>query len=1091
MLDTPVDELPPVRDYAWNRLFSRGTIPATMLWLLALTLMGVASYPIAYLIFARFADRGYLLGKTLALLLVSYLTWLPASLGLWRYTVWSVVAAIAALGAASLLLLHQRGITPAQLWKENRPVIWRCEILFLIAFGLGLLLRLGNPDTWHPVTGGEKPMEFGFLNAILRSPTMPPLDPFFSGGYINYYYYGLFAVSTLIKLTGLMPAIGFNLVIATLFALTAAGAFAVAATLAKGWKWGILGSLFTVFIGPLSGAVPVRGRGGYGEVLDAVQRLADPQTQGALARTWQGFWRWLGSSTLPLRTDWFWDASRSHGYYENTITEFPFWSFLFADLHPHTINIPFTILVIALAFRLTQAWGAAREADERSSFSAVGIYLLSALALGGLSVTNSWDFPTFFLLCVGALLVGHLLSERLRQRPPMARVGIALAAATLGGLLLGTLSLALYLPFFTHFQAFVKGIGQVTYPTEINYYLGFFGFFLLIIGAYALWGALHKEHPRRGKSLLSPDAPASPPKPHTPQSDPALAIVVPLELEEIPLDAGIPSGPDPQACALDAPPTVASARRLPAIIQGLWAAIRTHWLLVSSVLLLLLVTVASTLYYPSTNLRQIGTLWLICELILLSITVAVRYRPDHRTAFVLWLAVVGLLVALGVEAVYIRDHLGGAWYRMNTIFKFYVHTWVLLALAAASALGLLAKAHKFWTSNLGMAWRGLLLALAIPVFIYPIFATQSRWRERFPVPPPWGTLDGLAYMRTATYSWDGHALYLEPDYEAILWLIDNLEGTPVVHQAPYGFYRENGVRIAVNTGYPTILNPLHANEQRYDELIGPRHRDAEEIYRTTDANRAAELLAKYRASYVYVGPFERAIYRPEGLAKFEEMLGQQLDLIYDENGVRIYRVRPETLAMFGGYLPESARPVTVPTVQPRPAPDLERDALRALERAAAASPENAGLQFDLGDRYRRLGRHEDAIQVFQRSLQYNPDDVAMYHTLGDTYAHLGQLDQALAQYQRAVEIASTAPAAHNKLGMAYMDRERWTDAIGAFQRAVEYEPAFVEARFHMGTAYERLGNLDQARNVYLDVGRLGPETDWAFRAAERLQAIGN
>ena len=75
------------------------------------------------------------------------------------------------------------------------------------------------------------PMEFGFLNAILRSPVMPPLDPFFSGGYINYYYYGLYLVSLPIKATGIDPAIGFNLVIPTLFGLTLAGGYAIIAQL--------------------------------------------------------------------------------------------------------------------------------------------------------------------------------------------------------------------------------------------------------------------------------------------------------------------------------------------------------------------------------------------------------------------------------------------------------------------------------------------------------------------------------------------------------------------------------------------------------------------------------------------------------------------------------------------------------------------------------------------------------------------------------------------------------------------------------------------------------------------------------------------
>jgi tetratricopeptide (TPR) repeat protein len=345
-------------------------------------------------------------------------------------------------------------------------------------------------------------------------------------------------------------------------------------------------------------------------------------------------------------------------------------------------------------------------------------------------------------------------------------------------------------------------------------------------------------------------------------------------------------------------------------------------------------------------------------------------------------------------------------------------------------------------------------------------------------------------METAVYQWEGNRIYLEPDYKAIQWLNENLLGTPVVLQAPYGYYRENGVRIAVNTGFPTVLNPLHENEQRYDELIGPRHRDAERIYRTLDVQETLDLLSRYDVAYVYVGPFERAAYDEASLAKFDAMLDEHLELVYDRDLVRIYHVPETTRAEHGGYAGAPSSPVKIPTVSPRTPAAVDRDALRALERAAKANPENAGLQFELGDRYRQLGRPEDAIRVFERSLDYNPRDVAMYHTLGDTYAQLGNQEKALEQYVKATEVAPNNAAAYNKLGMAYREWEQFEEAAQAFETAVRIDPGFAEAYYHLGTVYERLGRMAEARGTFEQVLEVGADTDWEGRARERLQALG-
>ena len=187
---------------------------------------------------------------------------------------------------------------------------------------------------------------------------------------------------------------------------------------------------------------------------------------------------------------------------------------------------------------------------------------------------------------------------------------------------------------------------------------------------------------------------------------------------------------------------------------------------------------------------------------------------------------------------------------------------------------------------------GVLVLLIGSSLIYTVLGTRARLDDRFNSGSL--TLDGAAYMEGAVHWEEGQPLELKWDLEAIRWLQDNVEGSPVVLEAhnQWEQYRWTA-RIANYTGLPTIIGwNWHQRQQRvaYEHLVWERGSDVQEIYNTTNLRRAEELLRKYEVKYIVVGELERVYYSPEGLRKFDRMVTEGLIRpVFKNEGVEIYR----------------------------------------------------------------------------------------------------------------------------------------------------------------------------------------------------------
>ncbi len=406
----------------------RSSLLAAMLCALLLETLGLAAYG-AMRPFLPSRPGIYALAKVVGVLVFVYVPWLATSLGVTTFgrpVLWGTGLALV---AGSWLAGRRRTAD-----RPDRTEVIASETAFWGAFGLFLFFRVLNPEIFW----GEKPMDFAFLNTLFRSTTLPPPEPWFAGSPLMYTYFGHFTVAALGKTLAIDPALMFNLGVALVAGLTAAALFAAGALLGRGWRSGAVASGVVMLLGNLSG------------VREALSRHV-------------------------INFDYFWATSR---VIKDTINEYPFWSFVFADLHAHVLVMPWAVSFIAL---LTLWLGRRAEPTGPRPRTASAVLLaLCALMLGAITATNGWSMPTYMALLL-ALLGADWLVHRVGGGVVRAvRTGltsvVAPAVVVAGGALLA------FRPFWRHFslpaRQWGREVGPYAPPGDV---LTIFGVFLVLL----------------------------------------------------------------------------------------------------------------------------------------------------------------------------------------------------------------------------------------------------------------------------------------------------------------------------------------------------------------------------------------------------------------------------------------------------------------------------------------------------------------------------------------------------------------------------------------------------------------------------------
>jgi YYY domain-containing protein len=879
--------------YPANSPLNQSQPLAALAWLALIEAVGLATFFILATLTRPLAARGwalpgggYAFAKALGLLLVAWLAWFLASAKIATFERSTLIAIVLALLVAGAVIGHLHRADIIALLRSRWRVLLAAELVFLLSFGFWLYVRAGNPDLWHPNFGGEKPMDFAYFNSILKATYFPPQDPWFAGGYINYYYFGFVFIGWPVKLLGIDPAVAYNIAVPTLFALTALGGYGVAVSLYSSVSRspssgrlilaGLLGALFVAYFG-------------NGKQIDvvgpALQQVGGaPATPGVIAFV-MGFVRWLGGAQLPIGTwQMYWDATRPAP--EVLIGEFPNFTFLYADLHAHMMAMPLALSALGLA--LIFAAGALKAG---SSLRRGALLALAGVGVGALWPANTWDYFPYMLLCVGAIIVGQLDDD---VRPPLARWVNAALSALPGIVIFVLLTRTSFAPYFETFGAGYNQIDPWTNErTQVDTYITIHGLFLIpiVVGLlrHLQWlGPAGDDEPDRGAPKLA-----------------AIALLIGLAVGGV-FVLRSSSQSDPAWTSLISAPIGALA--FAAALRGRTPpAMRVMWLMTGGALALTLFVEHFTLRGDLGRMNTLFKFYIAAWLLLgTSAAAALMWlidgmrapaRATVRDAEPASAALTQFAAespspasltnpdddaAANTAPVTPADPIDDAIAQIDiptppeltdgftpptpTDTVTHVDTTAPTdridhsqplapadavdtidhsqplapadavddvapltpsAPSAPSSPNLPATTSALRVLPFRIAFMALLAAAMFMAALYPVFAIPAKIKDRYTNDSPRG-LDGMAYMLTASREEEEQgskiAFPLKADYDAMRWLQNNVQGSPTIMEGTAGGnqYRWAG-RFSIYTGLPSVVGwQWHQRQQRGESLLDSR-----------------------------------------------------------------------------------------------------------------------------------------------------------------------------------------------------------------------------------------------------------------------------
>ena len=637
--------------------------------LLTVELIGLAAFPIVARAFPVLADRGWAISKPVGMLLVATAVWLASYTRLVPNTplTWWVFLIVLGFGSSWVL---------GSDWKRLRKTLvrrWRTivtiELIFLAFFLMFLSMRAFDPAA----AGTEKPMDLMMLTAVTSAEYAPPEDLWLAGEPIAYYYFGYWIYGGVNAMAGTGPAVAYNVGLALVAGMAASVVAALVTTLVRrdgaSTKVALLAGGVSSFL-----LLLVSNLSGLWTLLD-ITRIAPDW----LLNWYQGDNYPRVDRIATWRPDdfgWWWESSRiistfgeSGNDLDFTIQEYPFFSFLLGDFHPHLMSIPFLLTGITVLTALFIAYRTISFGVLRRNVPAA---LIAAVVIGSSGFINFWDVGLLLMLSTGLVIAGWVLT-----RGPGLK-SLIKAALPLGVLWL--VGMLIYSPFYfgtAESQVQSPAILPVRYGSRPIHFVSVWLLLMIVVAPIAI--ALAKKYATavfdrlRGQQKVS-------------QSDRQLIW-------------------------------------RPAWITGLVLVVLPWLVWVTTHLAFNDNARASDVI---SRLPVTGLLGVI-SVVLIAVTLGRAHRgADEGAHYVLLLGALALYLLFAAELFFVHDLFDN---RMNTVFKFYYQAWILLSAVGGYGAYTWWRHHPaltgrtVWISRTGIA---VLAVVVVSSVYFPVASAVTK-----------------------------------------------------------------------------------------------------------------------------------------------------------------------------------------------------------------------------------------------------------------------------------------------------------------------------------------------------------------------------